>query len=47
MLPAIPVFSLAASPEQRAIEHLSREVPKWSRENHCFSYFDEFTIVKQ
>ena len=38
MLPAIPLlFFLAASPEQRAIDYLSREVSKWSRENHCFS----------
>src|SRR6185436_20264484 len=38
MLPAIPLlFFLAASPEQRAIEYLSSEVQKWSRENHCFS----------
>jgi hypothetical protein len=26
-----------ASPEARAIAFLSREVPRWSRENHCFS----------
>src|SRR5436853_3007138 len=25
------------TPEQRAIEYLSREVPSWSKENHCFS----------
>ncbi|MGH9657312.1 MAG: hypothetical protein ACRD96_02150, partial [Bryobacteraceae bacterium] len=28
---------LAQSPEQRAIDYLSREVPRWSRENGCFS----------
>lgn len=27
----------AASPEERAIAYLAREVPKWSRENQCFS----------
>ena len=25
------------SPEQRAVVYLSKEVPAWSRENHCFS----------
>jgi hypothetical protein len=25
------------TPEQRALDFLSREVPRWSRENHCFS----------
>ena len=25
------------SPEGRALAFLSREVPRWSRENHCFS----------
>src|SRR5437763_9379854 len=25
------------TPEQRAIDYLAREVPRWSRENHCFS----------
>src|SRR5947209_10191043 len=25
------------NPEGRALEFLSREVPRWSRENHCFS----------
>ncbi len=27
----------AASPEERAVAYLAREVPRWSRENHCFS----------
>src|SRR3954463_11407274 len=27
----------AASPEQRAADYLSQEVPKWARENHCYS----------
>jgi Prenyltransferase and squalene oxidase repeat len=26
-----------ASPEERAVAFLCREVPRWSRENHCFS----------
>jgi hypothetical protein len=30
-------LSLAATPQQRAIDYLSREVPRWSRENHCYS----------
>ncbi len=25
------------SPEQRAVNYLSKEVPAWSRDNHCFS----------
>src|SRR3954447_24164970 len=25
------------SPEARALGYLSREVPRWSRENHCYS----------
>ncbi len=25
------------SAEQRAIDYLAREVPRWSKENHCFS----------
>lgn len=29
--------SASVSPEQRAVDYLSREVPQWSRENHCFS----------
>jgi len=38
MLAVYPVlFFLAATPEQRAVEYLAREVAKWSRENHCFS----------
>src|SRR3954447_5659404 len=27
----------AVSPEQRAADYLSQEVPKWARENHCYS----------
>lgn len=30
-------FLSAASPEQRAVEYLTREVPRWQRENHCYS----------
>lgn len=38
MLPLIPLlFFLAGTPEERAVEYLSREVSKWPRENHCFS----------
>lgn len=29
--------SEVSSPEERAIEYLSREVPKWSKDNKCFS----------
>ncbi len=25
------------SPEARAVAFLAREVPRWSRENHCYS----------
>lgn len=28
---------MAAGPEQRAVDYLAQEVPKWSRENHCYS----------
>jgi hypothetical protein len=27
----------AATPEQRAIDYLAREVPRWSAGNHCYS----------
>src|SRR3954452_2711972 len=27
----------AVSPEQRAADYLSQEVPRWARENHCYS----------
>jgi hypothetical protein len=30
-------FLAAASPEQRAVEYLRQEVPRWQRENHCYS----------
>lgn len=30
-------FLAAATPEQRAVDFLAQEVPRWSRENHCFS----------
>src|SRR5262249_30118388 len=28
---------LAAGPEQRALAYLAREVPRWARENKCYS----------
>ena len=34
---ALAASAFAAGPEQRAIDYLAREVPRWSRENHCFS----------
>jgi hypothetical protein len=30
-------FLASATPQQRAVEYLVREVPRWPRENHCFS----------
>ena len=30
-------FLAAATPEQRAVDYLAREVPRWQRENHCYS----------
>ena len=30
-------FAIALSPEQRAIDYLAKEVPRWFRENQCFS----------
>jgi squalene cyclase len=37
LLLLIPVALAAQSPEQRAIDYLARETPRWSRENRCFS----------
>lgn len=38
MTAAVALFWLAAAtPQERAIGYLSAEVPRWSRENHCFS----------
>lgn len=36
---ALPLlfFLAAGSPEQRAIDFLSTEVPAWNRDNHCYS----------
>ena len=34
---ALLVFPAQPSPEQKAIQYLAREVPRWNRENHCFS----------
>jgi hypothetical protein len=36
---AIPLlfWLAAASPEQRAVDYLAREVPRWAHENHCYS----------
>jgi squalene cyclase len=33
----IALAASAQSPEQRAVDYLSREVPRWSKENGCFS----------
>jgi squalene cyclase len=47
MVPAIPLlFFLAASPEQRAVDYLAREVEKWPRENHCFSCHNNADAVR-
>ncbi len=39
MTVALALFFLAAAttPEQRAIDYLASEVPRWHRENHCYS----------
>jgi hypothetical protein len=39
LLPALApgAQSEATSPEDQALAYLAREVPRWSRENHCFS----------
>lgn len=38
MTAILALFFLAgAAPERRAVEFLVQEVPRWSRENHCFS----------
>src|SRR6476646_6475955 len=37
LLAASPSIALAATPEERALGYLAREVPKWSAENHCYS----------
>jgi len=31
------LFLAAATPEQRAIDYLAGEVPRWQQENHCYS----------
>jgi hypothetical protein len=31
------VAAFAATPEERAVTYLAREVPRWSVENHCYS----------
>jgi hypothetical protein len=33
----LAVTSFAATPEERAIAYLAREVPRWLTENHCYS----------
>src|SRR5579862_3333176 len=33
----VAVAIAAPGPEQRAVDYLAREVPRWSRENGCFS----------
>jgi hypothetical protein len=30
-------FLASATPEQRAVDYMVQEVPRWQRENHCFS----------
>ena len=37
MLSIFAFFLAALTPQQRAIDFLSREVPRWARENHCYS----------
>ena len=32
-----PHVPAASTPEQKAVTFLGREVPRWSRQNHCFS----------
>ncbi len=33
----LAVCAAAATPEERALAYLAREVPRWSAENHCYS----------
>jgi hypothetical protein len=40
------VAALAEMPEQRAIDYLSVEVPRWSRENGCFSCHNNGDAVR-
>jgi len=37
LLLLLPVLACGATPEERAIAHLSREVPAWFAENRCYS----------
>ena len=37
ILASVSVVTAASSPEDRAIGYLAREVPRWSKENGCFS----------
>jgi len=36
-LSGLLLYLAAATPEQRAIDYLAQEVPKWAKENHCYS----------
>jgi hypothetical protein len=35
--PMLCAVACAATPEERAIAYLAREVPRWAAENHCYS----------
>ena len=37
LIPLLLLLAVAPSPEDRAVAYLAREVPRWSRDNHCFS----------
>src|SRR4051812_11698322 len=37
MLLSAPLFAGEPAPERRAVDFLAREVPRWSRENRCYS----------
>src|SRR6476469_9792549 len=36
-LSGLLLWMAAVAPEQRAVNYLAQEVPKWVRENHCYS----------
>jgi len=37
ILPLLVTTAFGSTPEERAIAYLTREVPRWSAENHCYS----------
>jgi squalene cyclase len=43
---AVTLAGLMAGPEQRAVSYLAREVPRWARENKCYSCHNNGDAVR-